>query len=164
MKFPVQLILRPAAAKLLGVGLSTCKRHEKTDPDHPKPVLLSRTRIAYRADELADYQRILQRRAQDRPAAQKPGIARDARKHGLSGANKRKENAEAAEREKAAAAKQTTAGRRSAVLADIPATGEPKQVRRSIIPSAARAGINNPAGAVGEPFEARHAREKKTPA
>jgi hypothetical protein len=165
VKTPVQLILRPAAAKLLGGGLSTCKRKEKSDPDHPKPVMLSRTRIAYRADDLARYQLILQQRAQERPAEQKPGIAdpAEARKNGLKGIEKRRQNLAKAKQAKAAA-KQATAEAFSAASAGneaqrtpdvptaVPATAElkgSKRSKRSKIPSAGRAGVVNPSGADG---------------
>jgi hypothetical protein len=71
MKKLVPLIPRTAAATMLGIGIATVKRWERTDKDFPPPLALSSTRIAYRADDLARYQQVLQQRG----ARPRPGIA-----------------------------------------------------------------------------------------
>jgi len=132
---PVALILRPDAAKLLGISVSTAKRRELEDEDFPSPLMLSPTRIAYRSDRLAQYPSILQQRRQERSAEQKPGIARDARRHGLDGVKARRAKAEAAKQAKAEASSAASRGngspRQAVVPAPVPVAVQPEPTHPS---------------------------------
>ena len=130
MKKLVPLIPRPAAAALLGIGVSTCKKWARTDPDFPPTIALSPTRVAYRADDLARYQTILQKRAtQQRP---RPAIADRAREYALMRSAGRK--AAVAEREAVEAR-----GKESKPAADVTADITPTKPSGKRQPKPARA-------------------------